>query len=200
MIIAISGGKFAGKDTFYKTIKDHFSNYTFAEKKFSYNMKLCACIMFGWTMEQIEDQTFKETIDPEYGVSPRMFLDDFGTTYGRQHLCNLFPEFKKLVGERIWSKGAVRDAKAMEASNDFVFFTDFRYLVEDKELDDSNSEVIKINIERQTHPINPKSADIQVPLLKYNYKLINEGTDLNKYKKDCIDLFTTILKDYDGRF
>jgi len=195
MILAISGGRHAGKDTFFDTIKERYKyNYNFIQKKFSYNMKLCACIIFGWTMEQIEDQTFKETIDPIYGISPRMFLDDFGTIYGRQHLCEVFPEFKRLVGERIWSMGTIRDCVKEATNNNIVCITDFRYPVEEVELESCNHEVIVLNIDRPEFPINPKSADKLVPLLEWNYKLINNKS-LEEYRDDCISMFDKIMED-----
>ena len=195
MILALSGGKHSGKDTFFKSIKEEYSEYfSFVEKKFSYNMKLCACIVLGITMEQIEDQTFKETILPEFGITPRNFLDELGTSFGRKYLCEKFPLFKETVGERIWAMSCTKEAVKESKKDKLVVITDLRFLVEEKELRQCGEPLVIIRINRKNKIIDMSNqADNQVPYIKADYEIINEGTDLNKYMEDCKKLFKEIF-------
>jgi len=98
LIIGITGNKRCGKDTIATSLINNqgFERYSFAE-----DMKKVACILFRWTMEHIEEH--KETVDPVWGISPRQFLQNFGTEYMQKFLGECFPAFAKLNGRNFWA-------------------------------------------------------------------------------------------------
>ena len=81
-LIGITGRAGAGKDTAASIIKQFlysdYSLYTLAGP-----LKAGCSLLFGWTMDQLEDREFKEAIDPKWGFSPRRAMQLLGTEYGR---------------------------------------------------------------------------------------------------------------------
>lgn len=60
MLIGISGKLKSGKDLFYQYLIQS-TGRKLEQKKWAYKMKLVICIITGCTMEQLEDQDFKDT-------------------------------------------------------------------------------------------------------------------------------------------
>lgn len=99
IIVGIIGEARTGKSTIAKHLE--FA-WAFKEYSLSIPMKKAASHLFGWTMDFIEKH--KEEVDPEYGISPREFLQYLGTEVLQHGLSERFPEFKKVTGRLIHMK------------------------------------------------------------------------------------------------
>lgn len=81
-LVGITGRAGAGKDVVANILKSDLlhdcSVYRFASP-----LKEACANLFGWTMEQIEDRDFKETVDPVWGFKPRIAMQTLGTEWGR---------------------------------------------------------------------------------------------------------------------
>lgn len=86
--IGICGPKFSGKDTLGKAIALAAFENGYGSRRifFAQPIKEACCVMFGWTMEQLEDEVFKETVDERYGITPRHAMVTLGTEWGRDHI------------------------------------------------------------------------------------------------------------------
>lgn len=94
-IVAITGQKYAGKDTAadYLVTKYGYKKFEISEPL----KKICA-IMFGFSEEQLHG-TLKETVDQKWRVSPRQALQFIGTDLFRYQIGRLLPN----VGANIWT-------------------------------------------------------------------------------------------------
>lgn len=82
-IIGLSGFSGSGKDTVADYLVENFGYTKFA---FAKPLKMLCGFLFGWTQEQLADGTFKETIDPRHGITPRSALQRIGTDILRNNL------------------------------------------------------------------------------------------------------------------
>jgi len=78
-IIGLTALKGAGKDTMADFL---VSNNKFVKISFAQFMKDASKILFDWTDEHFEHDN-KEIIDKYWGISPRQFLQNFGTEFLR---------------------------------------------------------------------------------------------------------------------
>ena len=84
-LIGIHGPLNGGKDTVANLIQemlpDVFGRYAFAKP-----IKEACMVMFGFTLEQLEDRVLKEQVDPFWDFTPRRAMQLLGTEYGRNML------------------------------------------------------------------------------------------------------------------
>ncbi len=99
LVIGIIGEARTGKSTIARHLQ--FA-WAFKEYALSLPMKKATSHLFGWSMDFIEKH--KEEIDPEYGISPREFLQYLGTEILQYGLLERFPEFKKVTGRLVHMK------------------------------------------------------------------------------------------------
>ena len=96
MIYLITGKKRAGKDTL-GDIATEMSDNCFKES-LAQPMKDIAEFLFPWGTTEMNEE--KEKVDPGYGISPRQFLQVFGTDFMQTYLSEKFPEYKQKVLEQ----------------------------------------------------------------------------------------------------
>jgi hypothetical protein len=120
MIIGLTGTKRVGKDTFanYLIKNNNFIKFAFADCL----KEVCASI-FLLSEEQVNGK-LKETIDPRWGLSPRVIFQRFGTEIFRDNLKTFFPEIKLTSGS-IW----VERFKKFYEQNKYrnIVITDIRF-------------------------------------------------------------------------
>jgi len=92
MIIAFTGPKGCGKSSAARMLKD-FEIISFAAP-----MKKCLKDLFNFSDHQLTTLEGKEAIDPRYGVSPRVIMQQFGTEFVRKTVPGLW---EKLMIDRI---------------------------------------------------------------------------------------------------
>jgi hypothetical protein len=95
MIIGILGKKRNGKDT----IADYLvKNYGFIKMAFADPIKEASRILFDFNDDQLYGD-LKETIDPNWKVSPRTVLQYIGTEVFRKDIVKIMPH----IGENFWT-------------------------------------------------------------------------------------------------
>ena len=101
MIIGFLGRKRSGKDTAASFI---IENYNFTRYAFGDPVKDVCRAMFGFTEEQLYGDQ-KETVDPEWNITPRQAFQTLGTDIAQYGIYNYIPELKESVPERtFWVK------------------------------------------------------------------------------------------------
>lgn len=130
MIIGITGKKRAGKDTAGDILVSILGG---AKVAYANPMKETASNLFGWSRQHIED--YKEEVDPEWGISPRQFLQVLGTEFMQLMLSEKFPLYAETTGRSFWAKRLLKLAKDRP-----LFITDVRFPHEIKELKEHQKE------------------------------------------------------------
>ena len=74
-LIGLAGRAGSGKSTIAAELWDE---YRFFETSFAGRVKDVVATMFGWDRLDLEDRTFKETVDPKFGITPRTALQKVG--------------------------------------------------------------------------------------------------------------------------
>ena len=99
MLIGIIGKKRSGKDTTgdYLVNNKGFVKYSFANP-----LKRGAMEIFGFTDDQVFGDS-KDTVDPIWGVTPRLVLQVMGTELFQYDIQKHIPEFE-VIGRKIWVK------------------------------------------------------------------------------------------------
>lgn len=117
-VIGFSGKIGSGKDSaatfLIQALEKHdlpeYTRYAFARP-----LKEATSFMFGWTMDQIEDRTFKEAVDPKWGFTPRRAMQLLGTEFGRALKPSLWLDFAtknlKQAREDGWAGLIVTDVR-----------------------------------------------------------------------------------------
>lgn len=101
MLIGLAGKAGVGKDTIAKIIQKHTGCRIVS---FADPLRKACSNMFGWDIDELKSMEFKETVDPEWGFTPRRALQLLGTEFGR----NLDPDlWVKLLGKEIGDDSAV---------------------------------------------------------------------------------------------
>lgn len=103
-IIAVSGKKRSGKDTFCKIAKKYLQekyNLEYQNKKFADKLKLICSIMTGTPLEYWYDGSHYDDIIPMWNITIREFMQKLGTEGTREILhpdtwiFSLFSDYKK---------------------------------------------------------------------------------------------------------
>ena len=75
-IIGLVGRAGSGKDTLAAHL---VKSYGFTRRAFADPLRAATSAITGWPVSALEDRTFKETVDPRWGVTPRQFMQHLGT-------------------------------------------------------------------------------------------------------------------------
>jgi hypothetical protein len=181
MLISICGYKRHGKDS----IADYLvRDFGFVKCSFAVFMKDAVKIIFDWTDEHVYGN-LKEVVDERWGISPRQALQNIGTEYGQKFLCESFPEFKRVVGRKLWVKRFCNWYNLNKHLN--VVICDLRFPHEQEELEKYKSIFWKVI--RSGYEIDMSHESEQyVDVLKADYTFINDGLieDLELKVKDVI--------------
>jgi len=183
MIIAVTGRKGSGKDSIGRFLQE---KYNFEIYKFAYPIKEVAYSIFQWTPEHIEG-SLKEEIDPDWGISPRQFMQYFGTEIMQYYIGDLFPLFKEKVGRELWVRRFHKWYTMHKFTN--VVITDMRFIHEhtylmdymDKKEDSVFSITIKRNIENNEY--SNHASEKEIDLIETNYFIDNNGSWLDLFNR-----------------
>lgn len=157
VIIAISGKKGTGKTTLSNLIKKNLlAEYiTVMDYSFAGPLKKAACEIFGWTMEQMDDEVFKTTVDPVFGITPRHALQTLGTEWGRNLIC-----------QDIWLKTADRAISASDCQ--VVLIPDLRFENESSFLRRRDAHIIHIDAPEDLRKDAKDNHPSESGILKYS--------------------------------
>ena len=177
MIYLITGKKRAGKDTTADFLKSYIGGRKIA---LADPMKMVAQVMFDWDYNHIEH--YKETVDPRYGISPRQFLQTFGTEYAQFYLSDKFPEYKTTTGRTLWAKYLVNTIKKYPEVNNW-FVSDVRFPHEVEEVTKAFDDVKVLKIIRPDHICKDEHCS---------------ETSIDEIISDVVMFNTGTLTDYDN--
>jgi hypothetical protein len=180
-IIALTGGKGQGKDATAKIIQ----KYVPESKRYSlaFPMKEISKYLFGWDKQHTEGE-LKEITDPEWGISPRCFLQLFGTDVFRELIPNAVPLFGKTNGADFWCK--VLDKEITGEQNYLPIITDMRFPNEELYFRRKYDDMVLIKIERPATMLpDSHKSEQQFNLMKPDYVIANTGTLIDLEWKVC---------------
>jgi hypothetical protein len=188
-IFLITGKKRAGKDTLADVMLEQTKG---VKESFASPMKDIASILFGWGMNFMENK--KEVMDHTFGISPRQFLQVFGTDFMQFFLSEKFPTYETITGRSFWAKNLIGRIKTHEDSNwltpeSIVTVPDLRFPHEVDTLQKTFGDavtvirVVRPSLECQDNHPSEKEMDAIVA----DYTIENTGT-LEEYQKACRSL------------
>ena len=121
ILIGVTGRKKSGKDTIGKYLID---NHGFVRVAFADSLKKACKHIFGFTEEQLYDDTLKEVVDEYWQHSPREILQKVGTELFRIEL----PHLCKNISSDIWIRSVDRKIRKLRSEGHTRFvITDVRF-------------------------------------------------------------------------
>jgi len=188
MIIGIVGKKLSGKDT----CADYLvKNYGFIKLSFAEPLKRMCKEGFDFSEEQVNGK-LKETIDPDWGITPREILQWLGTEIFRQDIQKILPN----IGENFWIHLLDRKIKKILEQNpkQNIVIADVRFENEIKFIKNMNGHIIKIirnNIE-QTNYTQHKSELLADNIEKPDHILLNDGIIMENFYQRIRELMSLL--------
>lgn len=185
MLIGFIGKKRVGKDTSADFLIDYAkaNNIEFVRMALADPIKEIARIMFNFT----EDQLFgpeKDEIDPNWGIKPRDFFEQFGTEIMQFDIYKYLPQLEKRIPKReFWVQSLL--AKVSNTNNTII--TDVRGNHEAEKIVERGGILIRIikpeiNTEKKTDHITQIEPD-QIRDEYIRYTIVNDGTLLDLKEK-----------------
>lgn len=185
MLVGILGRKGAGKDT----IADYLiENYDFEKLILAQPLKDACKVLFNFNDEQLYGN-LKETVDPNWGTSPRIVLQYLGTEVFRKDINKIIPG----IDGNFWVNLMASKYKELRNKNSSiqVVVSDVRFKNEIDEIHKLNGIVIKV-----TRPAlnnnDTHESEKSIDNLSGDFEIINEGSleDLyNKINTIILDVF-----------
>lgn len=185
MIIAITGYKRSGKNTVSDYLK---SKYGFEDYAFAKPIKETASLIFGWSLDHIEN--YKETVDERYGISPRQFLQWFGTEAMQYNLPEYYSDMKEKIGRGIWVKIFEELLRCNPNTNYAI--SDFRFPHEEKSLKALGAYTIKV-INPRINNTDMHESEKHIDEFKCDYFIYNIDTFETLYSQ-VDEIITNILR------
>ena len=189
-IIGLLGKRGSGKSTCTNFMKE----LDIIEEAFANPLKLTTKVMFGFTDKQVfGDIKDKETIDPRWGISPRLALQYIGTNVVRNGIREILPA----IGEDFWVRHM--EMKISQHLNDpgiqGISVSDVRFPNEVKSIRKLKGFVIKITrpspeIKKDGYSEHPSETAID-EIKDFDYEIINDGT-LEELKKKLLEIIKQI--------
>lgn len=167
MNIAISGKKGSGKDSVGKMLANEYG-YTVVH--LANPLKHACCALFSFSLEQVLDQTLKETVDKRWGFTPRSALETAGTAMRRAYGNDIFV--------RLFF--AACDAKQQASAERLKFVCcDLRYPDEAVAFKARGWKVMRIDRPRVYDPAGSRPHDSQVALdtfKNFDVRVMNDSS------------------------
>jgi len=180
MIILLKGEKRHGKDTIASYISNSYDFYRFG---FADPIRRACKDIFLWDEEWIENH--KEDIDPRWGLSYRQAAQTIGDELLKIELGNYLPKYKETTDESLWVKRFVEFYKANNIKNYVI--SDFRFIIEIAYIQDSipDNNVISIEVHdpRKASGEDTHRSETELKCFKCDYKIVNDSTLQDLYKK-----------------
>jgi len=167
MIIAISGLKRSGK-----SVTSHYisNKYGFKEYAFAGPIKEACSLLFGWSMEHMENH--KEEIDPIWGVSPRQAMQWMGTEAFQYSLPAFSRGFMDTIGRNFWVK---KFEQVYNKNKGNYLISDFRFPHEAEALKKYNAITVKV-VRDSIKTTDLHESEIYIQSMNCDFTLYNNGT------------------------
>jgi hypothetical protein len=178
MLILLVGNIGCGKTTAANILVNHFNfvEYTFASplKEFALSIGFKKQDVYG-TQEE------KNTVNQEFGISGRQFMQRFGTDIMRENSQLLFGDYV----ENIWVKAMELKIKASENKN--IVVSDGRFLVEAKLIKDMGGVIVRLRRGESFFASN-HASEIELNNIVADVEYCNDGSmeDMEKFFKNLI--------------
>lgn len=176
MLFGILGRKGAGKDT----IADHMiKKHNFRKMAFAQPLKDACRVLFNFNEEQLYGN-LKESIDPNWGTSPRTVLQWLGTDVIRNNIKEIIPE----INDNFWVNLMSIKYKQLVLENDCVnvVVSDVRFKNEIDEIHKLGGVIIKI-VRPTINNVDTHESEKNIDILCGDYEIINDGTLEELYNK-----------------
>ena len=178
-LIGITGLAHVGKDTFASYLKKHHNQIEI--ESFATPIKKIMMNYFGFTQEQVYNQTLKETEDAFWNITPRKLMQLIGTDM-----------FRKQFRYDVWVK--VFEKKFLNNPNTFFTLADIRFDNEAQMIIDNGGIIIKI--ERDCERIQTSCHESEKGINKnlIDITIDNNGT-LDDLENSAIELLKILGKE-----
>jgi hypothetical protein len=168
MLIALCGRRRSGKDTVASYL---VSEYCFNHHKISQPLKDALCILFDFTVDDIETDS-KDHIHPKWGVSPRTLMQYIGTDIFRNHIQGTITTIK----DDFWIKRAIVSLK----KDDRIVISDLRFINEYEYLRQNYGDQLKVICinrfdEVDTSICGTHVSELEFIKIPYDYIINNTG-------------------------
>ena len=176
MLVGILGRKFAGKDTVadYMCSKHNFNKLILAQP-----LKDACKLLFNFSDEQLYGN-LKESIDPNWGITPRIVFQYFGTDVFRRDIHKIIPN----IGDNFWINLAISKYLEMKNANKdaLIVISDVRFQNEIDSIHEQGGIIIKI-IRPELSNMDAHESEKNIDNLSGDYTIINDETKDDLYKK-----------------
>jgi hypothetical protein len=141
MVIGITGQKRHGKNSVGEILAIEFGFKTLA---LADPIKEMASHAFGWDINYME--SFKEEVDPKWGISPRQVLQHLGTEWAQMDLCRCYPRFAATTNRSLWVKLCFDRIDSLRGKGGYKHFaiTDVRFPHEVEAIRDNGGKILKV--------------------------------------------------------
>ena len=176
MLIGILGRKSSGKDT---TADYMCLNYNFEKLILAQPLKDACKLLFNFSDEQLYGN-LKETIDPNWGTSPRIVLQYLGTDIFRRDINKIIPN----IDGNFWVNLIASKYTEMKNNNKnaFAVISDVRFQNEIDKIHEQGGVVIKI-IRSSLSNTDIHESEKNIDTLEADYTIINDSTKDNLYNE-----------------
>ena len=176
MIIGLTGNIGSGKSLVAEYFKTKFNA---EEYILSTPIKEIA-IIIGFSRKNVYGtQEDKEKIDPILGISVREFLQQFGTTIGRNMFSKIFPNMNLGYYKNIWLQMFINYYEKFP-KNKLIVVSDVRFLDEFDYIKKKQGTIIKINrnINKCCH-----QSETELEYISPDYTVYNDGSQNDLFNK-----------------
>jgi hypothetical protein len=192
-IIGITGLKRSGKDTCANILMNEFN---FQKYNLADPIRRACSDIFLWDYPNLINGEFKETVDPEWGISPRQAMQNLGTEWGQYSLCKHYEEFFHVTGRLLWVKRFCRWWKTSYDIHNFnVVIPDIRFFHEIEEIQNSIDGSIQKFFIRINRNLNQEKdlheSERHIVNLPVDWEIDNNGT-LKEFEENCFSTFSLI--------
>lgn len=176
MLFGILGRKFAGKDTVadYMCSKHNFKKLVLAEP-----LKEACKLLFNFSDEQLYGN-LKETIDPNWGTTPRIVFQYLGTDIFRKDIHKIIPD----IDDNFWVNLAISKYLEMKNvnKNALIVISDVRFQNEIDNIHKQGGIIIKI-IRPSLSNTDAHESEKNIDNFDSDYTIINDSTKDDLYGK-----------------
>lgn len=176
-LIGVTGFAGSGKDTVAAFLSKR-ERYGADVLPFAGPLREGAAEIFGWNMAQLQDRTFKEQVDPYWGVSPREVLQWLGTDV-----------FRARMGQDFWIRAWRRRlSQVFYCNDDLVLVPDVRFVNEAAAIHAEGGQVWRV-VRPGIGPLNDHPSETEQLQIVPDQTIENSGT-LDDLRKTVDDLMS----------
>lgn len=187
-VVGFLGKKRSGKDTSCDYIISVLKNLNQDVRKLAFAEPLKKIVgeMFNLTEDQLYGD-LKDSVDPKWGISPRIMFQFVGTDLIRNNIHKILPT----IGENFWVYSLEQKIKEFN-NNTVVFISDVRFISEVELIHKLGGKVIKIerNIPSSGEILHQAEAEVD-KITNYDF-LVNNNSTIEELYKKILEIYSSI--------